>query len=207
MKKIFFLSFVFLPIFIFAQTPMTLFGSWDDNTLPTKSGIVYSDCWGYAAANNREYAVIGSLEKVIFVEVTSAATMVTPAASFTTGANSIWRDFKSYSHYMYASADQGSEGLLAFDLANINGTSNRVTQIFQDNATFQRCHNIFIDEPNRKLYCVGTNTLSGLYVYDLDATTGIPTLCAQIPLNINGFTSGYIHDVFVRNGKKFPVTT
>ena len=201
MKKIFFLSFVFLPIFIFAQTPMTLFGSWDDNTLPVSSGISYNDCWGYAAADNREYAIIGSLARVNFVEVTSAATMTAPIATFTPGASSIWRDFKTYSHYAYAVADQGAEGLLVFDLANINGTSSRVTQIFQNNTTFQRCHNIFIDEPNRKLYCAGTNTLSGLYVYDLDATTGIPTLCAQILLNINGFTSGYIHDVFVRNGK------
>ncbi len=180
---------------------MTLLANWDDNTLPVKSDLSYNDCWGYAAANNREYAILGSLEKVLFFEVTSPATMSAPIATFTNGANSIWRDFKTYSHYAYAVADEGAEGLLVFDLANINGTSNRVTQIFQNNTTFTRCHNIYIDEPNRKLYCAGTNTTNGLVVFDLNATTGIPTLCAQIPLNINGFTSGYIHDNFVRNGK------
>jgi choice-of-anchor B domain-containing protein len=201
MKKIFFLLVFSLSNFIFAQSPMTLLANWDDNTLPVKSDISYNDCWGYAAANNREYAILGSLEKVFFFEVTSTATMSAPIAAFVPGANSIWRDFKTYSHYAYAVADQGTEGLLVFDLANINGTSSRVTQIFQDNTTFSRCHNIYIDEPNRKLYCAGSNTVNGLTVFDLDATTGIPTLCAQIPLNINGFTSGYIHDNFVRNGK------
>ena len=201
MKKILFLLVFILPNFIFAQTPMTLLANWDDNTLPVKSDLSYNDCWGYAAANNREYAILGSLEKVLFFEVTSPATMTAPIATFTNGANSIWRDFKTYGHYAYATADEGAEGLLVFDLANINGTSSRVTQIFQNNTTFTRCHNIYIDEPNRKLYCAGTNTINGLTVFDINATTGIPTLCAQIPLNINGFTSGYIHDNFVRNGK------
>ena len=201
MKKILFSIIFSLPVFLFAQTPMTLFGSWDDNTLPVSSGISYNDCWGYAAADNREYAIIGSLARVNFVEVTSPSTMSAPITTFTPGASSIWRDFKTYGQYAYAVADQGAEGLLVFDLANINGTSNRVTQIFQDNTTFTRCHNIYIDEPNRKLYCAGTNTVNGLTVYDINATTGIPTVCAQIPLNINGFSSGYIHDVFVRNSK------
>lgn len=201
MKKIFFLLVLNLPNFIFAQPQMTLLANWDDNTLPIKSALSYNDCWGYAAANNREYAILGSLEKVLFFEVTTPTTMSAPIATFTNGANSIWRDFKTYSHYAYAVADEGTEGLLVFDLANINGTSNRVTQIFQNNTIFTRCHNIYIDEPNRKLYCAGTNTTNGLVVFDLNATTGIPTLCAQIPLNINGFTSGYIHDNFVRNGK------
>jgi len=76
-------------------------GQWDDNTLPTRSGLVYNDCWGYTAPDGKEYAILGSVQKVHFFNITDPTNPI-EIASFAGGGNSIWRDFKTYGHYAYA---------------------------------------------------------------------------------------------------------
>lgn len=181
----------------------TFLAQWDNNTLPMKSELQYNDCWGFEK-DSREYAVIGSLTKVHFIEVTNPSTIY-EVQNFTPGANSLWRDFKFYKNYIYATADEGSEGLLVFNVNNINATSNRVTQAFQDNTTFQRCHNIWIDTIAGRLYCAGTNTrYDGVIVYDIKTNPASPTVCANIPLRTGTTSSsGYIHDIHVYNKRMY----
>lgn len=163
---------------------------YDDNTLPVSSGVTYNDCWGYVDPSGNEYAIVGSLQKVFFFNVTNPAA-VQLVTSFTPGATSIWRDFKTYGQYAYGSADQGGEGLLVF---NLSGLPNTVTMTNYTNG-FQRAHNIFIDVPNGKLYVAGSNTRNnGLIVYDLAANPANPPICASIAL-----PGGYVHDVHVVN--------
>jgi choice-of-anchor B domain-containing protein len=197
MKKIILLLFqFFISTLILAQSPMNFLGNWDDNSLAVKYGLSYNDCWGYATGG-REYAIMGSLEKVHFFEINSTAPVIDPVATFALGANSVWRDFKTYGTYAYASADEGAEGLLVFNLSNINETSNRVTLASQNNTVFTKAHNIFIDVPEGKLYCAGSNNgVSGLVIFDLKTTPNTPQLCGLIP-------TGYVHDVHVRNGKVY----
>ncbi len=197
MKKIILLLFqIFISTLVLAQSVMNLLGNWDDNSLAVKYGLNYSDCWGYSTGG-REYAIMGSLEKIHFFEINSTAPVIDPVATFTPGANSVWRDFKTYNTYAYASADEGAEGLLVYDLSNINGTSNRITLASQNNTVFSKAHNIFIDVPEGKLYCVGSNNgISGLVVFDLKVTPNVPQLCGLIP-------TGYVHDVHVKNGKVY----
>lgn len=174
---------------------LTKLYQYDDNSLPVSSGVTFNDCWGYVDGAGNEYAIVGCLTKVFFFNVTNPAN-VQLVATFNPGANSIWRDFKTYGQYAYGSADQGSEGLLVFDLS---GLPNTVTLVGNYTNVFQRAHNIYIDEPNGKLYVAGANTRSdGIIVYDLTSNPANPTLCASVAL-----PGAYVHDLHVANNKAY----
>lgn len=205
MRVLFFILFICAGTKLSAQqnSNLTLKANWDDNTLPIKSDLSYNDCWGFAKAG-REYAVLGSLEKIHFIEVTNPLT-INEVQRFTLGANSIWRDFKFYKDHIYAVCDESSplgEGLNVFDVSNINATSSRVTHVFQNTSLFTRVHNIWIDSTAGRLYCAGSSNGTGrhgLVVYDIKTTPASPTVCANLDLRPYG--GGYVHDVHVQNGK------
>jgi hypothetical protein len=76
MKKLIGSILAFLIIYTaFAQVSenMSLWSTWEDASLPSSGGLVYNDLWGYADANGREYAILGSLDEVHFIEVTNPA--------------------------------------------------------------------------------------------------------------------------------------
>src|SRR5688572_23734049 len=192
----------FFPLFTQAQESlnMTLLSNWDLPNLPVRFGAEYNDCWGYRATNGTEVAIIGGIEDIFFVNITNPANPVLIHTHHVENLNgtdnqSLWRDFKSYSHYVYAAADEEDSGLLIFDLAGVPST---VTLVNQTNAFWSRAHNIFIDVPNGRLYAAGTNTQStGLQILNLAGSAANPTLLASVPLNV--FNGGYVHDVHVRN--------
>lgn len=177
---------------------MVLLGQWDDNTLPIASGVQYNDIWGYAVAG-REFAIVGSREKIHFLEITDPDNIVEVAA-IAGGGNSTWRDIKTYGTYAYAVADQHttSEGLMIMDISNITGTdpmAPRVTLLGQERSHFTRAHNIYIDTDNGVLYAVGVNVgATSMVIYDLTVDPANPSLIGSILLN-----GDYIHDLFVEN--------
>ena len=143
---------------------MALWSQWDDDMLPSSGGLTYNDIWGYADAIGNEYAILGSLKMVHFINVSNPANPV-EAVTLTPGSSSIWRDFKTYGTYAYGVADQGSEGLLVMDLSDLPASVTLTNQLKDD---FTRAHNIFIDVPNGRLYVAGSNTRNqGLWVYDI----------------------------------------
>lgn len=168
----------------------------------TPSGF-YNDCWGYSA-DGREYAIFGSLESVYFVDITNPALpllvaqfleIATPASG---GTFSLWRDFKTFGHYAYAVVDldtspMDEEGLIIFDLSDL---PNSVTKVNHTSEFFSEAHNIFIDEPNARLYACGSESSAernGLIVLDLSVDPANPTLLSSValePLN-------YVHDLYV----------
>lgn len=180
-----------------AQTSqnMTLLGSWDDASIPTNSlGFQYSDCWGYANATG-EYAIMGSSTFIHIFNVTNPANPV-EVFRFPGGTNTGWREFRTYSHYLYAVTDQTNEGLRIFDL---NGLPNNVTQVLNTTEFFTRCHTIHVDSVAQRLYCAGTNTRSnGLIVLSL-ANPAAPTLLASVALA----PGNYVHDCYVRANKVY----
>ena len=185
--------FVLISQTIFGQAfNMTLEGSWNN------SSYEFNDCWGYTDDFGNEYAIIGSKTKVIFFDITNPTTPVnlgefTGASSGIAGASSIWRDFKTYDKYAYAVADQGSEGLMVFDLSDIH--NGNITKVWQNNSTFVRAHNIFIDVPEGKLYAIGSNTQSnGLIVFDIKDNPSVPVHLASVAV-----PGGYIHDAYISN--------
>jgi len=182
---------------VFAQDALniTLQGNWDDPALPLFGGQKYNDCWGYHA-DGREYAIMGSMRRVHFFDITNPAEIV-EVASFQAPINSAlsyWRDFKTYGHYAYAVADQpqSQEGLLVFDLSDL---PNSVTLVNQLTGDFQRAHNIFVDTLHGRLYVPGSNTVSGgVLIYDLTETPEDPEL-----IGTPNLTGGYVHDIHVRD--------
>lgn len=174
---------------------MTLLGQWDDNTLPPFGGVIYNDIWGYTV-NGREFAIVGSINKVHFLEITDPSN-IEEVAAITGGGSSRWRDMKTFGANAYSVADEpsSSEGLLVFNLSNITGTGpNRVTLVDQQTNKFTRAHNVFVDEAQGILYIAGMNSSGNLLVYDLNSNPASPSFIAEL-----NFAAGYIHDVYVDN--------
>ncbi len=172
---------------------MTLLSNWDLDTLPAGGGGVYqyNDLWGYAA-NDREYAIIGSYEGTWFIDVTDPQNPV--VADYEVGGYtaSLWRDYKTYKHYCYGVADAGATSTLQiFDLATL---PDSVTKIFDSDTFFVQAHNLFIDTASAILYACGTNNLStGLILLDISSPQDIPSLIGNFDLG------HYTHDIHVRN--------
>ena len=198
MNSRFYLFFLFAlsTTTILAQSfNMTLQSNWDENSV-VHSGIYYNDVWGYVDGENNEYAIVGSPTKIQFVDVTNPNNP-SLVDLFYGGAAATWRDFKTYGQYAYAVADEGSEGLIIFDLSDIQ--NGNITKVYQQNNMFNRAHNIYIDPPNGRLYVTGSDTRnSGLIVYDLSVNPANPAVIGN--MNLQG---GYVHDIFVLNNTAY----
>ena len=192
------LTFTFLligiPMVLSAQISdnMSLLGQWDDNTLPLRSGLAYNEIWGYADPDNgKEYAIIGTVQKVFFLDITDPANP-TIKDEITGGSSTIWRDMKNFGSYLYCVADEGNEGLIVVDISDLDTSATVLTQ---SNSDFARAHNVFVDNTTSTLFVAGSNTTSsGLKVYDLGSTPNNPTLTASPTL-----PGGYVHDLYARN--------
>ncbi|MEO1515104.1 MAG: choice-of-anchor B family protein [Bacteroidota bacterium] len=176
-----------------AQRPplnMSLLGGYHDDSLPSLGGQVYNDIWGYTDCNGREYAIIGSIEQVHFIDI-DHPDGPREVARFRGGGSNFWRDFKTYRDRAYAVSDQAFEGMMIFDLSQLPDT------VIQTNHTknyFTNAHNIFVDEENGRLYAAGSDT-ANLVVLDLTQDPDTPALLSNARL----FGAGYVHDVYVRD--------
>lgn len=177
----------FISTINFAQVASNVdfLGNWD----PTRSSFTFNDIWGYTDENFNEYGIIGSLNYTHFIDLRNSGNLREIARIV--GRNSSgWRDFKTYRHYAYGVSEGNNGSLQIFDLS---GLPNVVTKIYDSQAFFTNCHNIFIDEANGRLYAMGTST-SNLVILDLNQNPAAPTLVGNIDL-----TGGYVHDIYVRN--------
>jgi choice-of-anchor B domain-containing protein len=180
---------------------MTLLSNLDFPDLPTRFGSEYNDCWGFKHSNGTEVAIIGGIEDIFFVDVTDPEN---PDVIYThhvinipagTDNQSLWRDFKTYGNYAYASADEGISGLLIFDLSQVPAS---VTMVKQTTEFWNKTHNIFIDEENGKLYASGSSSVSnGLVILDLTTNPADPETVWYVPLT--GVGGGYVHETYVRD--------
>ena len=196
MKKFLFLLILTFSIFqINAQVSfnMELLGHYDDNTLPEAQGNnqkVFNEIWGYAA-NDREYAIVGSAAYIHFFDVTEPQNPILIDQILGTDTT-VWRDIKVYGTYAYAVSEGNGEGLMIFDLSDL---PNSVSLVDRKLDFFEKAHNIFIDE-NGKMFVAGTNTVNnGLIVLDLATNPVQPQMIGNDSL-IGG---GYVHDVYVKD--------
>jgi len=182
---------VFIPAAIFCQPEnMELQSNWNE------SNYHYNDVWGYVDNEGNEYAIIGSEDKVHFLNVSNPSAPQQIDA-FELGSITSWRDIKTFGHYAYAvSEGLSKEGLVIFDLCAIN--EGIINKVYQKNEDFGKAHNIFIDAANEILYVVGADSAyNGVIVYDLSNPSS-PKLLANKSL-----TGGYIHDIFVKDNLAF----
>lgn len=177
-----------------AQTAdnMTFLGQWDDPTLPTRDGLVYNEIWGYYdAGSGKEYAIIGSVQKVHIYDVSDPSS-ISLVDEFTGGDDTIWRDMKTYGPYLYCVADEGNEGMMIIDMTDMASGPVLAAQL---TTHFVRAHNVFVDEAAGRLYVAGSNGQNnGLIIYDLTSNPTAPTLLASIALE-----GEYVHDLYARN--------
>ena len=192
MKKLILFIFLMSTIsFLQAQKSMNveMLGNWDNDDLPTHFYGTFNDVWGYAA-NGREYAFMGSASAIHVFDVTDPANII-EIDKIQPGANTVWRDFKVYQDRAYFVADNSGEGLVILDLSDL---PNSVSVTKQTSEFFSSSHNIFIDEPNGKLYVVAADVSVHILVIDLVADPDNPTLIAGHMLE-----GGQIHDLYVRD--------
>lgn len=204
MKVITFFLFSIIGISLWGQCPpqswnMTLLDQWDnDNLNPINNPEEhYSDIWGYSQ-NGKEYAILGGRDTVFILEVTDP-NQIKLIQSIYQGDYSRWRDFKTYDTYLYSviDADGVGFGINIYDLSDIQDTVIKVNQL---DSEFTKCHNIYIDEQNKKLYAVGMSQPNDICMYDLSSPSS-PTLdgCYDLDAIEDIPRDGYIHDIFVRN--------
>lgn len=193
------LIIAFLSLFIgqmgFCQLPgqFTLLGSWDDDNLPIASPsnlvLQYSGCWGIAV-NNREYAVLGGAEHVLFFDVTEPSTPKL-VGKFQGSVNTVWREFKSYKNRIYAVSDASTEGLMIFDMSHAEDT---IVRTYWSNEFFNSAHTITLDTTSGRIYLNGGSATLGIMVLDVRQNPDQPEFVAHAVLE-----GGLLHDSYVRN--------
>ena len=146
-----------------------------------------SDVWGYVDTAGSEYAIVGLFDGVSIASVSDSAAPT--ELHFIPGANTIWRDMKTYEQYGYVS-NEGGNGLLIIDLSGLPGSISYKDTVI---GGIQTIHNIYIDEKGR-LYVVGGNTANGgMVIMDVATDPWHPTI-------LGTFNTTYVHDVYVRGG-------
>ncbi|MEO1417021.1 MAG: choice-of-anchor B family protein [Bacteroidota bacterium] len=152
--------------------------------IPYNTGV--TDIWGWEDGNGNEYAIVGLQNGVSIVDVTVPGS-ATEVANLP-GVQSGWRDMKTFRNYAYVS-NESDDGIRIIDMSTLPGPV-----AYKDTALggLTTSHNLWIDERGF-LYVAGSNVISGLMIFDLNANP-------EIPQFVGSYGDRYVHDVYVRNG-------
>ncbi|MEL7159976.1 MAG: choice-of-anchor B family protein [Bacteroidota bacterium] len=187
MKQLLLLGLLGLHLPLFAQLNTTLRSQLDYDE-------PVNDIWGYAAPDGTEYAIVGLQTGVSFVSLADPDNAVEVVR--VPGVNSSWRDMKIYREFAYSVADEGNEGITAFDLRFLPDSvpfRRNTYEIPGAPRRFERAHNLYVDTASARLFTAGgsRNIIDGgVLIFDLAANPMEPVLIAQGPAT-------YSHDVFV----------
>jgi len=170
-----------------------------------------NDIWGwYDEPNKREYAIMGTYERTVFVDVTNAEnpSVLGYLPTHTTGAS--WRDIKVYQNHAFIVSEAANHGMQVFDLTQLRDVPRY--PLFESNYTvdapirftetafynqFGNCHNIAINEVTGFAYAVGTRTCGGGGLHMINIRDPVNPRYAGCFGN-----DGYVHDTqcIVYNG-------
>lgn len=196
------LIFLLFPTLTFGQGSFNVqnVGHWYEDTLMSNStNVRFNDCWGHTQ-NGQEYALAGSTEGTHAFKITSDGQF--EYIDFVKGnfASSmvIHRDIKTYLNYAYVVCDEGMSSLQIIDLSYL---PDSLHVVMENDSTFTRVHNLFIDEDNALMYaCSVRPSINGMLqslipmqVYSL-ADPELPVLIYEGPSSIPE-----VHDAYVRN--------
>lgn len=186
MRHLFFFIIILISQFSFAQQAynMELLGQ-----LPYPQGV--NDVWGYVDDQGREYAIVGAVDGVSFVDVSVPSAPIEKA--FIPGPTSVWRDIKTWGNYAYIVHDAISigepQGLLIVDLTDISNGNITYNSIV--NLAFERFHNIYIDENGIAYLFGGDADNGGALFFDLNPGP-------EAPVYLGSYYETYLHDGMVR---------
>lgn len=184
MKKYFSLVAFCFPLLLFSQSNynLTLVGEFDWNGLSYDSEG--SDIWGWRnTSTGVEYALVGLNTGFSVVELSNPQNPT--EVFFIPGANTTWRDIKTWENYAYV-INEGGDGLLIVDLNDLTGQTYVNFTDF-----FNTAHNIYMDE-NGVAYIFGTDVGNGGVIF-LDVTTN-----PMSPSYLGTWDDYYIHDGMAR---------
>ena len=184
MKKYFSLVAFCFPLLLFSQSNynLTLVGEFDWNGLSYDSEG--SDIWGWRnTSTGVEYALVGLNTGFSVVELSNPQNPT--EVFFISGANTTWRDIKTWENYAYV-INEGGDGLLIVDLNDLTGQTYVNFTDF-----FNTAHNIYMDE-NGVAYIFGTDVGNGGVIF-LDVTTN-----PMSPSYLGTWDDYYIHDGMAR---------
>lgn len=142
-----------------------------------------NDIWGYTDSTGREYALVGTFNGLSIVDLANPSDP--QEIHFVPGENSIWRDMKTFQHYVYVSNETG-RGTLIVDLSGLPQTISWKDTVLQGVTTI---HNLWIADGF--LYESGFNSTGGFRIFDLNPDPWKPAYIGQ-------YNSRYVHDVYVR---------
>ncbi|MFT5777509.1 MAG: choice-of-anchor B domain-containing protein [Crocinitomicaceae bacterium] len=177
---------------------ITLLDHWTADTLATNSsGVRYNECFGFEQ-NGNEYVIAGSTEGTHFFQLTDDDHLnpVGYIEGRYVSSMVIHRDFAKFQNFIYAVCDEGESSLQIID---ISGLPSSVYLVAENDSTFARVHNVFIDSDNSLLYaCSITERIGGA----LQSPESMKVFSLADPLNpFLEFTGPSdipeIHDAFV----------
>ncbi len=190
MKKILLLSALCFSFFsMTAQLNVSFVGD-----LPYTQDL--SDIWGYAAPDGTEYALVGVGNGTSIVSLADPANPT--EVGFIPGAQSIWRDIKTFGDFAFVTTDQGSDGLLVIDMTNLPNSYDSYYWKPQllNQGTLETCHNIYIDEDGW-MYLAGCNLNNGaVMIFDVFTDS-------YNPIFVNNVQGSYAHDVFTKGSNMY----
>jgi len=183
-----------------------LLGTWSDPTLvgSTIFNNAYNEIWG-VAVDGREYAVIGTTEGTHFIDVTDPSNpeQVELVRGNVSGRSIIHRDYHDNGCFLYVVADEpGSPNASprsTLQILDISTLPESAKVVYDSDELIFRAHNIFIDEPNDRMYAFivdgGNIGFSAMRVYDISNPADPEFLAAYNDLS--GLSISQVHDGYV----------
>ncbi|MGB3947819.1 MAG: choice-of-anchor B family protein [Bacteroidia bacterium] len=179
---------------------ISLVGHWYNPTQAAEPslGIKYQGVWGWVDTtdNNKEYAIIGSSSGTNIIDISNPTNPV--LVDYVAGKRDqcIWREYKTYGHYLYAISDDPSPN--SFQIIDLSYLPDSVHVIHDTTSIFERAHTLYVD--GNRLYCAsvtkGNFQHYSMAVYSLD-NPAQPQLLRT--LNQDDSLISAVHDMFVRN--------
>ena len=153
-----------------------------------------NDVWGYTDKSGVKYAIIGGLRNTWVFSLEDPANPVLRYKA--PGAQSTWRDIKSFQDHLYVTTDRGTDGLVIIDMTKAPDTISHlyyqpVLTVGTVTKPLERCHNIYIDEKGYA-YLAGCNiSRGGVLIFDLNTELKAPEYVGAADLE-------YSHDAYAR---------
>lgn len=155
-----------------------------------------NDIWGFVDSSGTEYAVIGSTQATYIYSLQDPSNPV--KVYKVPGAQSTWRDFKTYNNFIYGVTDQGEDGLLVIDFSNAPDTFTHTWYRPTINGDqLSTTHNDYITNEGYLILAGGNINAGAPSFFDLNSDPREPRYIGATE------RLEYAHDVYAKNGVLF----
>ncbi len=150
-----------------------------------------SDCWGWEGPDGTEYAIMGTIDGVSFVNATTLEVIQTvPGPTGSICGFVSWRDMVTYDHYcLCVSECTGvNEGMMVIDMQYLPDSVHFVTNYFTPGN--ERSHNMAVDTARGYAYVMNAGS-NGIRIISLADP--------ETPVDVGFISTGELHDLYARN--------